>query len=119
MGEAMVNHFRGDEWRGYSAGTRPSGYVHPLAIRALAAVGVPTDGLTSKTPDVLSDVQFAQVYTVCDHAAEDCPVWLREGDVRHVPFFDPADAEGTEAERFAVFERVRDEIRAQIVERLA
>lgn len=118
MGEALVNHLKGDTWEGYSAGTRPSGYVHPLAIRALKEIHVEIGELTSKTPDALGDIQFDRVYTVCTSAAEDCPIWLREGEVLHVPFDDPADAEGTIEEKFAVFERVRDEIKAQIVDML-
>ncbi len=119
MGEALVNHLKGEIWEAYSAGTRPSGYVHPLAIRALKEINVPIGELSSKTPDALRDIQFDRVYTVCGSAAEDCPVWLREGEVLHVPFDDPADAEGTVEEKFAVFARVRDEIIAQIVEQLS
>lgn len=118
MGEALVNHLRGSTWQAYSAGTRPSGYVHPLAIRALKEINVPVDGLKCKTPDALKDIEFDCVYTVCDNAAEDCPIWLREGVVIHMPFDDPADARGTVEEQFAVFERVRDEIKDEIVDLL-
>ncbi len=118
MGEALVNHLKGDEWQAHSAGTRPSGYVHPLAIRALREIGVSVNHLSSKTPDTLSDVKFDRVYTVCANAAEDCPIWLREGEVHHMPFDDPADAEGTIEEKYAVFTRVRDEIKRQIVDAL-
>lgn len=118
MGEALVNHYKGKSWEAYSAGTRPSGYVHPLAIRALKEIKVPVGVLTSKMPDALTHIKFDRVYTVCSSAAEDCPVWLREGEVVHLPFDDPADATGTVEEKFAVFERVRDEIRAQIVDQL-
>ena len=118
MAEALVNHFKSEEWTAYSAGTRPTGYVHPLALRALQAIGIETEGLISKSADSLSHITFDRVYTVCDNAATDCPVWLGGGDVRHVPFDDPAHAQGSEEEIFALFERVRNEIQQQIVEQL-
>ena len=118
MAEAMVNEFRGETWQAYSAGTRPSGRVHPLSIKAIGELGISGEGLVSKSTDTLRDVKFDRVYTVCDSAAEDCPIWLGGGDVRHVPFFDPDKATGTDEEIMAVFRRVRDEIRAQIVETL-
>ena len=118
MAEALVNHFKGERWVAYSAGTRPTGYVHPLALRALQNIGIATEGLVSKSADSLSHIAFDRVYTVCDNAATDCPIWLGGGDVRHVPFDDPAHAEGSEEEIFAVFERVRDEIQQQIVDGL-
>jgi arsenate reductase len=118
MAEALVNHLKGDTWEAYSAGTHPSGYVHPLAIRALLEMDVPINRLLSKTPDALQHIKFDRVYTVCSNAAEDCPIWLREGAVLHMPFDDPADANGSVEEIFSVFKRVRDEIKAQIVEKL-
>ena len=118
MGEALVNHYLGDEWRGYSAGTRPTGYVHPMALRVLAELGISGDGLVSKSAETLRNIPFDRVLTVCDNAAEDCPIWLGEGTVQHVPFFDPADAKGSEAEKLAVFRQVRDQIKAQIVDNL-
>lgn len=118
MGEALVNQFAGDEWVGYSAGTKPTGYVHPLALRALAELGISTEGLVSKSAESLRTINFDRVFTVCDNAATDCPIWLGEGTVEHIPFFDPADAEGTEAEQYAVFQTVRDAIKAQIVDQL-
>ena len=118
MGEALVNHFCGDAWQGYSAGTRPTGYVHPNAIKALSELGIETTGLVSKSAESLREITFDKVFTVCDNAAEDCPIWLGEGTVEHIPFFDPADAEGSEAEQFAVFVEVRDQIKAQIIDKL-
>lgn len=111
MAEGLVNHYWGHAWRAYSAGTRPAGYVHPLAVRAMAELGIDISTARSKPPDELRDVTFDLVITVCDDAAEDCPLWLREGRVAHRAFYDPAKAEGIEAERMAVFRRIRDEIR--------
>ncbi len=115
MGEGLVNHFLGDQWQAYSAGTKPSGYVHPLAVRAMAELGIDISAGRSKHPDELRDVTFDLVITVCDDAAEDCPLWLRGGRVVHHSFYDPAKAEGTEEERMVVFRRIRDEIKDWVV----
>ena len=111
MGEGLVNHFLGHQWQAYSAGTKPSGYVHPLAIQVMAELEIDISAGRSKHPDELRDVPFDLVITVCDDAAEDCPLWLGKGRVIHNSFFDPAKAEGTEEQRLAVFRRVRDEIK--------
>ena len=118
MAEGFINHELGDAWRADSAGTRPSGCVHPLAIRAMSELGVDISGNSSKSVEEFRNVAFSQVITVCDSAAEDCPVWLGEGEVTHIPFDDPAAATGSEAAQLAVFRRVRDEIRERIVEHL-
>ena len=118
MGEALVNHFKGDGFVGYSAGTKPTGYVHPLALEVLAEMGIDGAGLVSKSADSLKQITFHHTFTVCDNAATDCPVWLGEGTVTHIPFPDPADATGTRAERLEQFRAVRDAIQTQIVKRL-
>ncbi len=115
MAEGLTNHFLGHLYRAYSAGTEPSGYVHPLAIRVMQELGIDISQGVSKHPDVFRDITFDLVITVCDDAAETCPVWLREGHVEHIGFYDPAKAEGTEEERLAVFRQVRDEIRERIL----
>jgi arsenate reductase len=119
MGEGVVNHFLGSQWRAYSAGTKPSGTVHPLAIAVMGELGIDISAGRSKHPDELRDVPFDLVVTVCDDAAEDCPLWLGQGRVVHNAFYDPAKAEGTEEERLAVFRRVRDEIKEWAVPFLA
>jgi len=115
MAEGLINHFLGHRYHAYSAGTQPSGYVHPLAIRAMAELGIDISQGVSKSPDVYRHITFDLVITVCDDAAETCPLWLREGRVEHIGFYDPALAEGTEEERMAVFRRVRDEIYARVL----
>jgi arsenate reductase len=119
MGEGLVNHYLGHAWRAYSAGTKPAGYVHPLAVRAMAELGIDIGGARSKHPDELRDVRFDLVITVCDDAAEDCPLWLREGRVVHHAFYDPARAQGTDEERMAVFRRIRDEIKEWVLDFLS
>lgn len=113
MAEAVVNHFSGDQWEAYSAGTQPSGYVHPLALQALDEIGIHHAG-ESKSVDHFRRLEFDIVITVCDDAAENCPVWLGKGKRVHIGFPDPAKAEGSEDQKMDVFRRVRDDIRIQI-----
>lgn len=118
LAEALINRLAGEGWQAYSAGTRPAGYVHPLALQVLAELGIDGTGLTSKSAESLAHLTFDRVYTVCDSAAAACPVWLRGGEVRHLPFPDPALALGSAEERLAVFRQVRDAIQARLVQPL-
>ncbi|GAB4402995.1 MAG: arsenate reductase ArsC [Anaerolineales bacterium] len=113
LAEAIVNARLGERWIAQSAGTRPAGYVHPMALRVLAEIGIQHAG-ESKSTEVFRAHKFDVVITVCDSAAEDCPVWLGSGRKIHRGFEDPAKAEGTEDEILAVFRRVRDQIAAEI-----
>jgi arsenate reductase len=114
MAEALVNQAGTDGWRAFSAGTIPSGFVHPKALQVLDEIGISHRG-RSKMVDEFRDVQFDLVVTVCDSAAEECPVWLGQGRMVHISFPDPAEARGTEDEVLQVFRQVRDDIRAQIL----
>ena len=120
MAEGLVNHLLGDEWEAFSAGTRPSGYVHPLAIRVMAEIGIDISGHRSKSVDEFRTassergIDLERVITLCDEAAKNCPAWLGEGRVTHVGFPDPAEATGSEEERLAVFRQVRDAIRERV-----
>lgn len=113
MAEAIVNARLSDRWTAYSAGTEPSGYVHPLALQALAEIGVEHKG-RSKSVEELRQQDFDLVITVCDDAAENCPVWLGSGQKLHIGFPDPAKAEGSPEEVLGVFRAVRDAIAEQI-----
>jgi arsenate reductase len=107
MAEAIVNT-KYPEWKAYSAGTKPAGYVHPKAIQALAEIGITHSG-QSKQIDELHTRDFDLVVTVCDSAAEECPVWPGKAGKRiHHSFVDPAKAEGNDEEQMAVFRAVRD-----------
>lgn len=109
MAEAIVNA-RYPEWKAYSAGTKPAGYVHEMAIEALNEIGISHSG-ESKHIDDLPTRNFDLVITVCDSAAEECPVWPGKAGKRiHHSFVDPAKAEGTLEERKQVFRSVRDEM---------
>lgn len=108
MAEAITNA-RSPGWQAFSAGTRPTGEVHPLALQVLREIGIEHRG-ESKGVEQFRDQRFDLVVTVCDDANEECPVWLGTGRRLHESFRDPAKSEGTEAERLAVFRQVRDAI---------
>jgi arsenate reductase len=115
MAEGLVNHFLDGEWKAYSAGTNPAGYVHPMAIRVMSELGIDISGQRSKSAAQFREYEFDTVVTVCDDAAQNCPVWIGSGGRLHVGFEDPARATGSEEERLAVFRRVRDDIRWHIL----
>ena len=93
MAEALINQHLSDRWQAFSAGTQPSGYVHPLALRALEEIGIQHTG-ESKSTEQFRNHNFDVVITVCDDAAENCPLWLGTGKRVHIGFPDPARAEG-------------------------
>jgi len=113
MAEAIVNARLGDKWEAASAGTEPTGHVHPNALRALAEIGIEHDG-RSKSALEFRDVVFDMVVTVCDNAAENCPVWLGKGRRAHLGFPDPASATVSDDEIMAVFRALRDEIAERV-----
>jgi arsenate reductase len=113
MAEALVNDRLGDQWLAVSAGTKPAGYVHPKAIQVLAEWDILHRG-ESKLADKFREWDFDLVVTVCDSAAEECPVWLGKGRRVHHSFPDPAEATGTEEEILAAFRLVRGAIAKEI-----
>jgi arsenate reductase (thioredoxin) len=117
LAEALVNHFLSDDWQAFSAGTQPSGYVHPLALRALEEIGIHHHG-ESKSAEGFRGQAFDIVITVCDDAAENCPVWLGKGSRVHIGFPDPAHVMGSEEVKMAAFRQVRDDIRSRILDYL-
>jgi arsenate reductase len=117
MAEAIVNARLGQAWEAVSAGTQPTGYVHPLAVRVLGEMGIAHAG-RSKSADEFQGVPFDLVVTVCDEAAENCPVWLGPGKKTHLPLPDPAKATGTDEQILATFRAVRDDIARKVPELL-
>lgn len=113
MAEAIINARMGDEWEAVSAGTKPTGTVHPNALRVLREIGIEHHG-RSKHADEFRGVPFDLVVTVCDSAAEECPVWLGPGRRVHLGFPDPAKAAGTDDEAMTVFRAVRDDIAQKV-----
>jgi arsenate reductase len=114
MAEAIVNARMGQEWQAVSAGTQPTGYVHPNAIRVLAEMGIDISGARSKSAEEFRGAAFDLAVTVCDDAAENCPVWLGEGKRVHLGFPDPAETTGTDEQVMTVFRKVRDGIAVQV-----
>ena len=117
MAEGLLRA-RGGTWYGvFSAGTHPRA-VHPLAIKAMADLGIDLSeqaGYRAKGIEAFDDAQpMDLVVTVCDEAAEECPYFPRAYHQEHWGFPDPSKASGTEEERLAVFRRVRDAIAARI-----
>jgi len=97
-----------------SAGTRPSGVVHPLAVQVMKEVGIDLSSHRPKSLNAFLDRPFDYVITVCDNAKETCPIFTgKVGQRLHLGFDDPAEATGSEQEVLAVFRRVRDEIAAR------
>ena len=115
MAEGWINHLLGEGWLAKSAGTAPAERVHPLAVRAMAEVGVDISTAVPQHVDERLADPWDLVVTVCDSAYETCPVFPGRVERLHVSFSDPASAEGTEAERTTVFRRVRDEIRERLL----
>jgi arsenate reductase len=94
-----------------SAGSKPAGYVHPLAIQVMAEIGIDISSHTSKHMNEFLDQSVETVITVCGNADQACPLFPGQVNRHHWPFDDPAHAMGIEEEKLVVFRRVRDEIR--------
>ena len=94
-----------------SAGSKPAGYVHPLAIKAMAEIGINISQHTSKHMNEFLNRPVETVITVCGNADQACPIFPGQMNRYHWPFLDPAHAVGTEEEQMNVFRQVRDEIR--------
>ena len=112
MAEAIVNYRLGESWKAVSAGTKPAGYVHPKALAALTEIGIQHQG-RSKLADEFKGVDFDLVVTVCDSAAEECPIWLGKGKRAHHSFPDPAKTDDMND-----FRKVRDDIARVIIDLL-
>jgi arsenate reductase (thioredoxin) len=110
LAEAILRHALGTGWEVASAGSKPAGYVHPLAIRALAEIGLDASAHRSKHLDEFLTRDVESVITVCGNADQACPMFPGQVNRHHWGFDDPAHATGTEEEQMAVFRRVRDEI---------
>jgi arsenate reductase (thioredoxin) len=108
MAEAIVNARLGETWEAASAGTKPAGYVHPKALLALSEIGIQHSG-HSKSVEEFRGMDFDLVVTVCDSAAEECPVWLGKGKRLHRDFPDPAKTDDMND-----FRKVRDDMVREI-----
>jgi len=96
----------------HSAGTQPSGQIHPRAVQVMAEEGIDISTGYPKNVEQFLDTSFDYVITVCGNAKETCPFFTgKVGHRLHIGFDDPADAVGTEEEILTEFRRVRDEIK--------
>ena len=116
MAEGLARAFHGDELDVVSAGSRPAGWVHPLAVRALAEIGIDASEQTSKSAEPFLDQHFDVVVTVCDSAAQDCPLWPGATRIEHWPIEDPSYGPDDPATRFDRFVETRDELKQRIDE---
>ena len=113
MAEGLLRHLASERFEAFSAGTEAT-QVRPLAIKAMSELGIDISSQTSKTLERYLNEPFNLVITVCDTAAEACPIFPGAAQRLHWSFEDPAKATGSEDEQLAVYRRVRDEIRARI-----
>ena len=113
MAEGILRAAAGDILEVQSAGSKPVGYVHPLAIEALAEIGIDISQHRSKSVNEFLDRNIETVIAVCGKADQACPMFPGRGGQLCWPFEDPAQASGTREEQMQVFRRVRDEIKAR------
>lgn len=114
IAEALVNDRLVATWQAFSAGTNPAGFVHPDALQVLSEIGIQHQG-ASKRIDELNEKDFDVVITVCDDAAENCPLWLGQGKRHHISYPDPAKADGSPEEALQAFRDVRNRMDTQII----
>lgn len=117
MAEGLLRYLGAERFEVFSAGTEATS-LRPLAIRAMAEIGIDVTGQFSKTLDRYLHEPFDEVITVCDAAAEVCPVFPGAKRQRHWSFPDPSKATGSEEEQLVVYHRVRDAIRTRIEKEL-
>jgi len=111
MAEGILREVAGNVLNVQSAGSAPTGSVHPLAILTLGEIGIDISSHTSKHMNEFLSGNVETVITVCDNADQACPSFPGQSYRHHWPFPDPAKAEGTEAEIRNIFDQVRDDIR--------
>jgi arsenate reductase len=115
MAEGILRSLAGDRFEVASAGTQAT-RVHPLAVRAMAELGIDLSGQTSKLLDEFVEQPWDYVITVCDAANEACPMFPRKSSRLHWSFEDPSQAGGTDDQRLHVFRRVRDQITRRVAD---
>jgi arsenate reductase len=117
IAESLLRHWGGDRFEAHSAGSAPGGSVQPLALELLERHALPTDGLHSKSLDVYTGTDaptFDFVITVCDHAAEQCPMFPGQPITAHWGLPDPARVEGDEAHRMQAYRNVMADFERRI-----
>lgn len=115
IAEGLLNHYLGDRFEAYSAGTEAT-RVNPLAIQTMAELGIDISDHHSKILDEFNNQNFDFVITLCGYANEKCPLFFGGVERMHIGFTDPSKTVGTEAEIKAEFRRARDEIKTRLLE---
>lgn len=111
LAEGILRRAAGDLLDVHSAGSKPAGHVHPMAVRVMSEIGVDISAHHSKPMSEFLSRRVDTVITVCGHVDQACPIFPGQVNRHHWPFDDPARATGSDEEILAVFRRVRDEIR--------
>lgn len=111
LAEGILRRAAGDSLNVQSAGSKPAGYVHPLAMQVMNEIGIDISGHRSKHLNEFLDTNVETVIPVCGNADQACPMFPGQVNRHHWGFDDPAHAAGSDEEKLAVFRRVRDEIR--------
>ena len=118
MAEALLNRLGNGRFRAFSAGSHPSGRVHPLALATLERNHLPTDQARSKSWEEFATADAAPmhfVFTVCDRAAQQtCPLWPGQPMTAHWGIADPAAVEGSNEEKERAFNLAFRELSARI-----
>lgn len=115
IAEALVNARLGDLWEAFSAGTQPAAQVNPNALAVLAEVGIETAGSQPKHLNGFVGQRFDVIVTVCDDAAENCPVWPEQGIRLHIGFSDPAQVTGSAETVLTAFRETREAITVRVL----
>jgi arsenate reductase len=110
LAEGILRQEAGDFIRVESAGSKPTGIVHPLAVKVMKEIGIDISGRRSKHLEEFLNQKVHTVITVCGNADQACPIFPGMVQRYHWAFEDPAKATGSEEQIIAVFRRVRDEI---------
>jgi arsenate reductase len=113
IGAALLRQTGGDAFEVVSAGTHPKG-INPYTVRVLEPLGIDLSGERSKDLSEFEGQAFDYVITVCDAAAEECPVFPGAPERIHWSFVDPAAVEGTDDEKLAAFRRTLREMQARL-----
>jgi arsenate reductase len=114
MAEGILKNVGADFLEAASAGSQPAGFVHPLAIRVMAEIGIDISDYRSKSLTEFLSKRVETVITVCGDSDEACPAFPGDVHRHHWPFADPARADGTTEEKLKVFRQVRDQMRARL-----
>jgi len=115
MAEGLVNHYLGDRYQAFSAGTEAT-TVNPRAIKVLAEIGIDIANNRSKIMDEFAGEKFDYIITLCGDANEKCPLFFGGVERMHMGFSDPSNATGTDEEILQEFRLVRDEIKNWIID---